>query len=112
MNTLSHAQAPVQRSDFTLTRRKCLGYGLVVSGWLALGNSASSAQSASGSTLPGVTRSMLAIAGAEMSQERLENATALFGVILDTSKELRAIDLGDIEPAVVFTHEIKGSSRG
>ncbi|MBZ5624960.1 MAG: hypothetical protein LAQ69_40605 [Acidobacteriia bacterium] len=55
---------------------------------------------------------MLAIAGAEMSQERLENATALFGVILDTSKELRAIDLGDIEPAVEFTHEIKGSSRG
>ncbi len=55
---------------------------------------------------------MLVITGAEMSQERLESATALFGVILDISKELRAIDLGDIEPAVVFTHEIKGLSRG
>lgn len=112
MNTSAQAQAPVQRSDSTLTRRKWLGYGLVVSGWLALGNSASSAQTASDSPLPGVTRSMLAITGAEMSQERLQNATALFGVILDISKELRAIDLGDIEPAVVFTHEIKGLSRG
>jgi hypothetical protein len=57
-------------------------------------------------------RSMLAITGAEISEARLQNATGLFGVILDISKELRAIDLGDIEPAVVFTHEIKGLSRG
>jgi hypothetical protein len=95
-----------------LTRRKYLGYGLVASGWLALGGSASSAQTASGSPLPVVTRSMLSITGAEISPERLQNATALFGVILDISKELRTIDLGEIEPAVAFTHEIKGLSRG
>jgi hypothetical protein len=55
---------------------------------------------------------MLAITGAEISPERLQNATVLFGVILDISKELRTIDLGEIEPAVAFTHEVKGWTRG
>lgn len=111
MSTSSRTPASVPRSNSLLTRRKYLGYGLVASGWLALGDS-TSAQPASGSPLPEVTRSMLAITGAEISSERLQNATALFGVILDISKELRTIDLGEIEPAVAFTHEIKGLTRG
>ncbi len=112
MNKACYRPAPPRKTHSALTRREWLGCGLAASGWMAMSNSALWAHSASSPSLPDITRSMLAITGGGISKERLENATALFGVILDTSKELRAIDLGDLEPATMFTHEIKGASRG
>ena len=103
MNSSNLVPAPKDRPESALTRRECLGYGLAALGCPVLGSMPALAQGQSTTPLLGVTRSMFAITGARISDARLQSATALFGVILDTSKELRAIDLGEIEPATTFT---------
>jgi hypothetical protein len=52
--------------------------------------------------LLGAARSMSAMTGVELPEKWLEPATSLVGVILDYSKVLRKLDLGELEPATFF----------
>ncbi len=52
--------------------------------------------------LQGTLRSMSAMTGTELPEAWVQPTTALLGVILDDSKALRALDLGEIEPATIF----------
>lgn len=92
-----------ESSEHTLSRRRCLGYGLGLIGMSAVTGEVLPAQAQSVSPLLATTSSMLRMTGAQMSETRLQNATVLLGVILDISKELRAIDLGEIEPATMYS---------
>lgn len=47
-------------------------------------------------------RAMSVMTGAELQEPWIEPTTALVGIILDYSKALRALDLGELEPATIF----------
>lgn len=52
--------------------------------------------------LLGAARAMSAMTGVELPEKWLEPAASLVGVILDYSKVLRKLDLGELEPATFF----------
>lgn len=47
-------------------------------------------------------RQMVAVTGSELPEQWAEPTTGLVGVILEYSKTLRALDLGEREPATIF----------
>ena len=50
-------------------------------------------------------RSMSAVTGTQLSNEWVEPTAALVNIILEDSKPLRLLELGEIEPATYFTSE-------
>jgi len=48
-------------------------------------------------------QSMSSLTGTKLEDRWIEPAAALVSVILDDSKSLRSLDLGEIEPAVTFS---------
>ncbi len=50
-------------------------------------------------------RSMSAVTGTQLSNEWIEPTTTLVDIILEDSKPLRSLELGEIEPATYFTAE-------
>jgi hypothetical protein len=50
-------------------------------------------------------RSMSAVTGTQLSDEWVEPTATLVNIILEDSKPLRSLELGEIEPATYFTAE-------
>ena len=48
-------------------------------------------------------QSMSSLTGTKLEERWIEPAATLVSVILDDSKSLRSLDLGEIEPAVTFS---------
>jgi len=48
---------------------------------------------------------MSAITGTQLNNEWIEPTTTLVDIILEDSKSLRSLELGEIEPATYFTAE-------
>lgn len=53
--------------------------------------------------LQGAVRRMSAMTGADLPESREAPVAILVGIILDYSKPLRLIDLGELEPATQFS---------
>ncbi len=79
-----------------ITRRE-LVVGLVATGAIA----ASPAMSEE-SSFASAVRAMSPMTGAELSPARVEPTSTLVGIIVDISKPLREIDLGEMEPATSY----------
>jgi len=93
----------MEKSTATLTRRTWLHIGAAATAGVVLLPDAALAQA---TPLSDALRAMSpAVTGSPLAANWAEPVTGLVGVILDSSKSLRALDLDDIEPASAFSAE-------
>ena len=96
---LRQTAIPSPIGSTSLTRRLWLqatagGVGLMVCSFVPL--------LAQDPQLRNAIRQMVTVTGSELPERWLEPTTGLVGVILEYSKTLRALDLGEREPATFF----------
>jgi hypothetical protein len=85
-----------------VTRRIWLqGLGCSV-GLSALSISASEQSSTQASSMQNAVRSVTTMTGAEIPEPWVAPTALLVGIILDYSKDLRLLDLGELEPPMVY----------
>jgi hypothetical protein len=84
-----------------LTRRLWLqGAGLAAVGASAPGFSPGVNASPQAPALPDVIRAMTLVTGGRIEENWIGPTASLVGIILDSSKGLRQLDLGEIEPPI------------
>ncbi len=84
-----------------ITRRLWLqGAGLAAVGAPAAGFSPRAPASPQTSALPDVIRSMTLVTGVRIEENWIAPTASLVGIILDSTKGLRELDLGEVEPPI------------
>jgi hypothetical protein len=90
----------VSKRPKLVTRRALLRAGATAGVGAVLISPSSTAQE---SSIAHALQSMSPLTGTELPMKWAEPTTVLVSVILDDSKSLRQLDLGEVEPATFFT---------